>query len=66
MSGFVVVMPGSLISFGPFDSASEAKHFADFVTAEIDPAEVRQLNSPAAELLRWRNMMTAERNSNAG
>jgi hypothetical protein len=53
---FVVVLTGhhSKVTWGPFDGREPAEEFAGFVTAEIDPAEVRTLSSPAGELLAWR------------
>jgi hypothetical protein len=54
---FVVALKEQGILFGPFANSEDAEEFADFVTAEIDPAEVRTLNSPAAELLAWRKAM---------
>jgi hypothetical protein len=42
-------------TWGPFAERSDAEAFAEFVTKEIDPAEVRTLSSPVNELLSWRN-----------
>jgi hypothetical protein len=39
--------------WGPFASLLEAEKFARYVTAEIDPAQVMRLLSPAGELLNW-------------
>jgi hypothetical protein len=46
--------------FGPFYSRTEAQRFAAFVTAEVDPAEVRTLCSPVIELLNWRDHCAPE------
>ena len=56
---FVVVLKGhhQKVTWGPFGSRPAAEEFAGFVTAEIDPAEVRALSSPAGELLAWRRAM---------
>lgn len=56
---FVVVLTGhhSKVAWGPFATRESAQEFAEFVTAEIDPAEVRTLSSPAGELLAWRRAM---------
>jgi hypothetical protein len=54
---FVVVLKGHLVTWGPFDSRTAAEEFAEFVTREIDPAEVRTLSSPVGELLAWRRTM---------
>ena len=51
---FVVVVKESGTVFGPF-GRTEAGRFAEFLTAEVDPAEVRMLCSPVAELLNWRD-----------
>lgn len=42
------------VIWGPFATRKDADEFAEFVTAEIDPAEVRTLSTPAGELLAWR------------
>lgn len=36
--------------FGPFVSREDADHFADFLTREVDPADVRLLCSPVDEM----------------
>jgi hypothetical protein len=54
---FVVALTGQKVTWGPFADRGEAGEFAEFVTHEIDPAEVRTLSSPAAELLAWRKAM---------
>ena len=53
----VVVLKEQGTVFGPFATRTEAAAFAAFATREIDPAEVRMLCSPVAELLSWRDMM---------
>jgi hypothetical protein len=40
------------------DDEDEAKRFAAYVTAEVDPAVVCKALSPAAELLGWRDHCT--------
>jgi hypothetical protein len=42
------------ICFGPFDDEALASRFAEFVTAEVDPAVVLRVESPVTELLNWR------------
>ena len=54
---FVVALTGQKVTWGPFPSRDAAEEFAEFVTAEIDPAEVRTLSSPTGELLAWRKAM---------
>jgi hypothetical protein len=45
-------------SQGPDDDVeARARAFAEFVTREIDPAQVLQTNDPVDELLRWRTMI---------
>ncbi len=44
-------------AWGPFTVYEEAVEFAKYVTAEIDPAFIAPLGSPARELLSWREMM---------
>lgn len=61
---FVVVLTGQEVTWGPFGKRGDADQFAEFVTAEIDPAEVRTLCSPARELLAWRNVAKAEEERN--
>lgn len=51
---FIVALKGQQVAWGPFVSREGADGFAAFVTAEIDPAEVRTLSSPVGELLAWR------------
>lgn len=51
---FIVDIPGT-VAFGPFDDEQEAGRFAAFAAAAIDPATVRPLLSPLAELLNWRD-----------
>lgn len=58
-SQFAVVLKDQGTVWGPFASREEADEFAEFVTREIDPAEVHTLCSAAAELLAWRKTMEA-------
>lgn len=51
---FIVALKDMPVAWGPFASREGAQEYADFVTAEIDPAEVRTLSSPVGELLTWR------------
>ena len=51
---FVLLCNGQKAAWGPFAGRVEADRFAEFVTREIDPAEVRTLSSPVGELLAWR------------
>jgi hypothetical protein len=51
---FVVVLKGPIGTWGPFTGRAAAEEFAEFVTQEIDPAEIRPLSSPVGELLAWR------------
>ena len=37
-----------------FDDQATAERFAEYVTREIDPAEVHMALDPVAELLTWR------------
>jgi hypothetical protein len=53
----VLLCNGQKAAWGPFGKRGDADQFAEFVTAEIDPAEVRTLSSPVGELLAWRNVM---------
>lgn len=63
---FVVVLRnGQKAAWGPFEKRGDAEQFAEFVTAEIDPAEVRTLSSPVGELLAWRNVIKAEGRNHA-
>jgi hypothetical protein len=52
-----LVEQGSL--YGPFEDGDLAHAFARFLTAEVDPAEVKQLNSPTLALLNWRDHVKA-------
>lgn len=54
---FVLLDNGQKAAWGPFGSREDAEQFAEFVTTEIDPAEVRTLSSPVGELLAWRESM---------
>ena len=57
MSQFAVVLKEQGVTWGPFATREEADEFAEFVTHEIDPAEVLTLMSPTGELLTWRKAM---------
>lgn len=47
---------GRTYAYGPFHDRDEAIHFAEFLSKEVDPAEVVPLFSPVDELLGyWRN-----------
>ncbi|NUW45595.1 hypothetical protein [Nonomuraea rhodomycinica] len=52
---WIVRLPEQRIPFGPFTDEQEAQRFAAFLTAEVDPAVVERLCSPATELLNWRD-----------
>lgn len=54
---FVLLCNGQKAAWGPFPGRVEADRFAEFVTREIDPAEVRTLSSPVGELLAWRKTL---------
>lgn len=41
-------------AYGPFADPKTADAFADYLTAEVDPAEVRPLGDPTLDLLNWR------------
>lgn len=43
--------------YGPFTNEQQARRFADFLTAEVDPAIVEPLFSPLNEVLNWRDAM---------
>lgn len=43
--------------WGPFADEAAAKRFAEFVTAEVDPAEALRVMDPASEVLNWRDMV---------
>lgn len=58
MAAWVVTVADTV--FGPFDELLTASLFADFLTAEVDPATVRTLQSPTRELLAWRDAMAHE------
>lgn len=55
MSQWVVVLNETrgLYAFGPLGDREEAKAFAQFLSAEVDPACAVRLTSPVAELLGW-------------
>lgn len=52
----IVVLSGQPkpVVYGPFLTASDAVDFAEFLTAEVDPAEVQWMADPARELMSWR------------
>lgn len=54
---FVVALKEQPVTWRPFPSRDAAEEFAEFVTHEIDPGEVRTLSSPTGELLAWRKAM---------
>lgn len=39
--------------YGPFEDMELAQQFADFLTAEVDPATVINVIHPADELVGW-------------
>ena len=45
--------------YGPFDDEQQAGRFADYLTAEVDPAIVEPLLSPLNEVLNWRDHVKA-------
>lgn len=49
-----------MYAWGPFTDKEQADTFADFVTAEIDPAESRPLRSPLNELLSYYDYRTGK------
>jgi hypothetical protein len=51
---YVVVLREQGTVYGPFENDGQAEHFADYLTDEVDPADVRALCSPVADLLGWR------------
>lgn len=59
MQFIVIVKEHGIVPFGPFVSRVEAERFAAFLTAEVDPAEVRMLCSPVLELLNWRDHLAS-------
>lgn len=52
----VVVLLEQGYVYGPL-SEQEALGFAAYLTREVDPAEVRPLQSPVADLLTWREQV---------
>lgn len=40
--------------YGPFDNEGLAKRYAEFLSAEVDPAVALPLASPVGEVLDWR------------
>lgn len=63
MAEFAVALKEQGVTWGPFGTREEADEFAEFVTREIDPAEVRTLSSPVGELLGWRKAMQERRDA---
>ena len=51
---FAVRLTGSRSTWGPFTDKGLAEQFADYVTHEIDPAEVIPMQDPVRDLLAWR------------
>lgn len=45
--------------YGPFDELETAQGFADYLETEVDPAEVRKLADPVADLLSFRTQFMA-------
>jgi hypothetical protein len=52
---FVVLLRsnGEVHAYGPFPDMRRANGFREFLTAEVDPAAVVPLTSPADELTAW-------------
>lgn len=46
--------------YGPFNDEAYAEQFADYLTAEVDPARVVPLRSPIGELISFYNRAAAE------
>jgi hypothetical protein len=44
---------GELVIYGPIDDEGTARKFAQYLTAEVDPATACRLRSPVRELLAW-------------
>jgi hypothetical protein len=55
---YVIVMRETREAFGPFEDMAQAEHFAEFITEEVDPCDIKVLGPPHIELLRWRNRVT--------
>jgi len=53
MSKFVVRLTEQGSIYGPFTNRPDAQDFADFLSAEVDPAEVLNLASPEGQLIAW-------------
>lgn len=51
---WIVRLVEQRMPYGPFTDEEEARAFARYLTAEVDPAEVERLCSPVGELLSWR------------
>lgn len=54
---WIVTLDEQQHSYGPFDDRETANRFADFLTAEVDPATVHRLYSPVVSLLGWRDLV---------
>lgn len=44
----------TVVPWGPFDDRGTAEEFALYLNAEVDPAEVKPMQSPVRDLLGWR------------
>lgn len=53
MTLYVVLLKEQQTVYGTFVVFGEAKRFADWLTAEVDPAEVVTLVPPHREMLAW-------------
>jgi hypothetical protein len=56
---FVVVLAEQGTVYGPFDHPT-ALLFMNYLSAEVDPADVRKLCSPVLDLLGWRESIGLE------
>jgi hypothetical protein len=56
---WIVRLTEQRTSYGPFTDEQEAHRFADYLTAEVDPAQVERLYSPTTDLLNWRDHVKA-------
>jgi hypothetical protein len=52
---WIVRLIDQRMPYGPFDDRASADRFREFLTAEVDPAEIEQLHDPVTELLNWRD-----------
>lgn len=53
--------------YGPFGDEPSAQRFAEFVTAEIDPATVHEMCDPVNEFMGyWRSLKDEESATEAG